>query len=51
MATQKVLPRWAESLRANTLRDNGGGGEEKRRRKTEEREKVNGKKEGKEKEE
>ena len=30
---QKVLPRWAEPLWANTLRDNRGGGEEERRRK------------------
>ena len=28
-----MLPRWAEPLWANTLRDNRGGGEEKRRRK------------------
>ena len=28
-----MLPHWAESLWANTLRDNRGGGEEKRRRK------------------
>ena len=28
---QKVLPRWAEPLWANTLRDNKGGGEGKRR--------------------
>ena len=28
-----MLPRWAEPLWANTLRDNRGAGEEKRRRK------------------